>query len=161
MRFLTSLTVSGEIPAARATCRSDRLGFSLIIRLAILRPSLPLRGRTRPSWPTRWPVAAVSADSHAADGRDGRRGDARHGRDHPVRPLRMRQDDPARGPLPVRHGQRQPVGDVRLHGEDEGVRLGPVEEADGDGVLTAELGGPQSMKPVDDPHGRAVYDDGR
>ncbi len=51
--------------------------------------------------------------------------------------------------------------DVRLDGEDEGVRLVTVEEPHRYLVVAAPFRGAQSVDAVDDPHRRAVRDDGR
>ena len=94
-----------------------------------------------------------------ADARDGRRGQPGDRRDHPVRPVRVRGDDPRGGRLPVREGQRQAVGDVGTHREDERVVLVAVEVTDRDQGLPTQPRGPQPVHPVDDPHGLAVHGD--
>jgi hypothetical protein len=53
------------------------------------------------------------------------------------------------------------VRHVGLHSHDEGLVLGAVEEHHVDGPPAAEVGDPQPVHPVDDPHRRPVHHDGR
>jgi hypothetical protein len=60
-RFRTSSTVAGEIPAARATSRSEDSGCWANSSAARRRPSPLFSGRTRPSRPTRAPDCGAAS----------------------------------------------------------------------------------------------------
>jgi hypothetical protein len=80
--------------------------------------------------------------------------------DGAVGPVRVGVEDPLGPGDAIGLRQRQAVRAVGLHGDDERLGVGAVEEPRPDAVVAHEPGGLQAVQPVDDPAAVHLDEDG-